>query len=108
MKCTQSLKLKSFPRSNIMQRLLKAESVQPENKLIAESHSQNVTQRHFVLVKGPELSQKDKNIQTKVTSLFGKWNDEKVQIFVKHRYLKNLLKYRNKVFVFYYFPLLIK
>ncbi len=33
-------------------------------------------------MKRPELSQKDKSIQTKVTSLFGKWNEEKVQIFV--------------------------
>ncbi len=46
----------------------------PENELIVESH--------FVLVKRPELSQKDKNFQTKATSLFGKWNEEKVQIFV--------------------------
>ncbi len=35
-----------------------------------------------MLVKRPELSQRDKNIQAKVTSLFGKWNEEKVQIFV--------------------------
>ncbi len=50
-----------------------------------ESHSQKVKQRHFVLVKRPELSQKDKDIQTKVTNLFGKRNEEKVQIFVfKH------------------------
>ncbi len=35
-----------------------------------------------MLVKRPELSQKDKSIQTKVMSLFGKWNEEKVQIFV--------------------------
>ncbi len=35
-----------------------------------------------MLVKRPELSHKDRSIQTKVTSLFGKWNEEKVQIFV--------------------------
>ncbi len=51
-----------------------------ENELIVES--QNVKQRHFGLLKRPEHSQTDKNIQTKVTSLFGKWNEEKVQIFV--------------------------
>ncbi len=36
----------------------------------------------FLVVKHPELGQKDKSIQTKVTSLFGKCNKEKVQIFV--------------------------
>ncbi len=74
------------------------------------------------MVKRPELSQTDKNIKTKVKSLFGKWNEEKVQTFVfkcrekkskvvrkihtqeKYRYLKNLLKYSNKVFVLCYFP----
>ncbi len=83
----------------------------PGNELIVASHSQNVKQRHVVLVKRPELSHKDKNIQTEVTSLFGKCDEEKVQIFVfecseekykdvrkintqvKYRYQKNLLKY---------------
>ncbi len=78
------------------------------------------------MVKHPELSQRDKNIQAKVTSLFGKWNEEKVQIFVlkcreekskavrnintqvKFRYLKNLLKYRIKVLVLCYFPPAVK
>ncbi len=54
----------------------------PENELIVESHPQNDKQSHFVLVKRPELSRKDKNIQTKVTSLFGKCDEEKVQVFV--------------------------
>ncbi len=47
-----------------------------------ESHSQNVQWQHFVLVKCPELSHKDKSIQTKVTSILGKWKEEKAEIFV--------------------------
>ncbi len=64
-----------------------------------------------MLVKRPELSQKDKSIQTEMISLFGKCNEEKVQIFafkcreekydvirklkiqVKYRHLKDQLKY---------------
>ncbi len=53
----------------------------PENELIVESHSQNVTYQHFGSVKRPEHSQKSKSIKTKLTSLFGKRNKEKVQIF---------------------------
>ncbi len=59
-----------------------------------ESLSQNVKLQHFGLAKRPELSQKDKNIQTEVMSLSGKCDKEKVQIFVfkcreeKEKYLE--------------------
>ncbi len=56
-----------------------------QNELVVESHSQNAKQRRFVLVKRPELSHKDKSIQTEVTSLFGRRNEEKDQIFVFKR-----------------------
>ncbi len=75
-----------------------------------------------MLVKRPELSRKDKSIQTKVTSLFGKCNEEKVQILVfkcreekskavrkintqvQYRYLRILLMYSNKVLALRYLP----
>ncbi len=108
-KCTQSIKVKSFPLKKCFSEgrnvIYNAKAIELRlNELIVESHSQNVKMRHFGSVKRPKLSQKDKNIQTEVTSLFGKCNEEKVQIFA----FKCGEKYRNKVFVLHYFPSLAK
>ncbi len=48
-----------------------------QKELIVESHSQSIKQQHFGLVTHPEHSQKGKSIQTKVTSLFSTFEEQK-------------------------------